>query len=72
MKLAYYPGCSSEGSAIEYDLSTKKTARMLETDLQELNDWNCCGATSAHNTNKLLSMALPARNLAMDNSLLVL
>ena len=65
MKLAYYPGCSSEGSAIEYDLSTKKTAHMLETDLQELEDWNCCGATSAHNTNKLLAGSLPARNLAI-------
>lgn len=65
MKLAYYPGCSSEGSAIEYDLSTKKTALLLETELMELKDWNCCGATSAHNTNKLLSLALPARNLAI-------
>jgi heterodisulfide reductase subunit B len=65
MKLAYYPGCSSEGSAIEYDLSTKKTALLLETELEELEDWNCCGATSAHNTNKLLSLALPARNLAI-------
>lgn len=65
MKLAYYPGCSSEGSAIEYDLSTKKTALLLDTELEELEDWNCCGATSAHNTNKLLSLALPARNLAI-------
>lgn len=65
MKIAYYPGCSSEGSAIEYDLSTRKTALMLETDLEELEDWNCCGATSAHNTNKLLAQSLPARNLAI-------
>ncbi|MGI5911428.1 MAG: CoB--CoM heterodisulfide reductase iron-sulfur subunit B family protein [Syntrophomonadaceae bacterium] len=65
MKLAYYPGCSAEGSAIEYDLSTRKTALLLGTELQELEDWNCCGATSAHNTNKILSWALPARNLAI-------
>lgn len=65
MKLAYYPGCSAEGSAIEYGLSTKKAALLLGTELEELEDWNCCGATSAHNTNKLLSLALPARNLAI-------
>jgi len=65
MKLAYYPGCSSEGSAIEYDLSTKKTARMLEIDLQELEDWNCCGASSAHSINQNLALTLPTRNLAI-------
>ncbi|KUG04485.1 cob--com heterodisulfide reductase subunit b [hydrocarbon metagenome] len=65
MPLGYYPGCSGEGSGIEYKLSTEKTAEMLGIELQELEDWNCCGATSAHNTNKLLSLALPARNLAI-------
>lgn len=65
MKLAYYPGCSLESSAIEYHLSTKKSAEILGVDLVEIDDWNCCGATSAHNTNKLLSIALPARNLAL-------
>ncbi|QGT98855.1 Heterodisulfide reductase subunit B-like protein / Domain of unknown function [Candidatus Syntrophocurvum alkaliphilum] len=65
MKFAYYPGCSLGSSAIEYHLSTKKAAEFLEIELIELEDWNCCGATSAHNTNKLLSLALPARNLAI-------
>lgn len=65
MKLAYYPGCSLESSAIEYHLSTKKSAEILGVDLVEIEDWSCCGATSAHNTNKLLSLALPARNLAI-------
>ncbi len=64
MKLAYYPGCSLQSSAIEYDLSTRRTAEILGIELQEIEDFNCCGATSAHNTNKLLSLALPARNLA--------
>ncbi|HEY3297604.1 MAG TPA: CoB--CoM heterodisulfide reductase iron-sulfur subunit B family protein, partial [Armatimonadota bacterium] len=33
-------------------------------ELQEIPDWNCCGATSAHSMNKDLSVALPLRNLA--------
>ncbi len=65
MKIGYYPGCSGEGSGIEYHISTEKTARHLGVELIELDDWSCCGATSAHNTSKLLSMALPARNLAI-------
>lgn len=64
MKLAYYPGCSADGSGLEYGLSTKRTAELMDVELCEIEDWNCCGATSAHNTDKLLSLALPARNLA--------
>ncbi|PKM77271.1 MAG: disulfide reductase [Firmicutes bacterium HGW-Firmicutes-15] len=65
MKLAYYPGCSLDGSGVEYGLSTRRTAAILGIELEELEDWNCCGATSGHNTNKILSLALPARNLAI-------
>lgn len=65
MKFAYYPGCSMEGSGIEYGLSMERTAKILGFELEELEDWNCCGATSGHNTNKLLSLALPARNIAI-------
>lgn len=65
MKLAYYPGCSLDSSGIEYGLSTRRTAAILGIELEEIEDWNCCGATSGHNTNKMLSLALPARNLAI-------
>ncbi|MCR4400857.1 MAG: CoB--CoM heterodisulfide reductase iron-sulfur subunit B family protein, partial [Syntrophomonadaceae bacterium] len=65
MKLAYYPGCSLDGGGVEYSLSTQRVAAMLGVELTELEDWNCCGATSAHSTDQLLSLALPARNLAI-------
>ncbi len=42
-----------------------RTAEILGIELFELDDWNCCGATSAHSTDKMLSLALPARNLAI-------
>ena len=65
MKFAYYPGCSADGSGIEYGMSMERTAKILGFELQEMEDWNCCGATSGHNTDQLLSLALPARNLAI-------
>lgn len=65
MKLAYYPGCSLEATAVEYGVSTQKTAQVLGVELQEIPGWNCCGATSAHSTDRVLSLALPARNLAL-------
>ena len=65
MKVSYYPGCSLHGTALEYEESTRAVCKMLGIELQELSDWNCCGASSAHSTNEALAIALPARNLAM-------
>ncbi|WP_027357005.1 CoB--CoM heterodisulfide reductase iron-sulfur subunit B family protein [Desulfofundulus thermocisternus] len=65
MKLAYYPGCSLEASGKEYDLSTRAVCKHLGIELIEIPDWSCCGATAGHSTSHLLSLALPARNLAL-------
>ena len=63
MKVTYYPGCSLESSARDYDESIKTVCRALDIDLQEPKDWTCCGATSAHSLNRKLAVDLPARNL---------
>jgi heterodisulfide reductase subunit B len=60
----YYPGCSQSGSAEEYGDSTEAVCEALGIELVELPDWSCCGASSAHMTNDLLSVALPGRDLA--------
>jgi len=65
MRVSYYPGCSLEGTAKEYDESTRAVCQALEIELAELEGWNCCGATSAHCTDDFLSLALPARNLSI-------
>lgn len=63
MKYAYFPGCSLHSTAKEYDLSTKAVADTLGIELIEIPDWICCGATPAHITMHLLSLALPVKNL---------
>ncbi len=65
MILGFYPGCSLKGSSREYTESVIAIARKFEIQLQEIPDWNCCGATAAHNFNRELSLALPARILAL-------
>ncbi|MTI85011.1 MAG: heterodisulfide reductase subunit B [Firmicutes bacterium] len=65
MKLSYYPGCSLESTAKEYDLSSRSVCAALDLELLELEDWSCCGSTSAHNLNHALASALPARNIAL-------
>jgi heterodisulfide reductase subunit B len=65
MKIGYFPGCSLDSTAKEFDLSLQAIAAGLDIELGELKDWACCGATSGHATNHLLSLALPARTLAL-------
>lgn len=63
MSYVFYPGCSLEGTAKDFHQSTVAVAKALGVSMPELPDWICCGSTSAHQTDPLLSLALPARNL---------
>jgi heterodisulfide reductase subunit B len=65
MRYLYYPGCSLEGTAAEYDIATRRIMQAAGADLIEIEDWTCCGASAAEATSELLSLALPARNLAI-------
>lgn len=66
--IGYYPGCSLSGTAKEYDISVRKMCGLLGIELREIEDWNCCGATSAHATSHHLSLLLPARNQALADA----
>ena len=68
MKASYYPGCSLESSAREYNSSFKAVARTLAIDLEELSGWTCCGAASAHVTDDGLALSLAARNLIIADN----
>jgi heterodisulfide reductase subunit B len=63
MNYGYYPGCSLNGTAKEFDSSVRAVLSKFNIQFDEIDDWSCCGATSAHATNHLLSIALPAHNL---------
>ena len=65
MRYAYFPGCSLESTAKEFGASTDLVAEAPGIELVEIPDWNCCGATSAHNLDHELSVSLPARNLGI-------
>lgn len=65
MRYAYYPGCSLERSAASYHKSSMAVAAKLGLVLQEVDDWNCCGATEYFAINQLAAYALVARNLAL-------
>ncbi len=65
MKYAYYPGCSLQASAEEYDVSCREALGRLGVELVDIPDWTCCGASAVEPVSRLLTFALPARNLAL-------
>jgi heterodisulfide reductase subunit B len=65
MEIAYYPGCSLKSSHSLYDEQCARICQEFGVVLRELEDWNCCGATSAGKTDDFMAIALPARNLGL-------
>lgn len=63
MNVGYYPGCSLESTAKEFDLSFRAICKRYGIDLVDIPDWNCCGASPAHQLSEELAFALPYRNL---------
>ena len=64
-RYAYFPGCSAETVSASYHLSTIETGTKLGVQFEEIEDWNCCGATPYTNIDELLAHTLCARNLAI-------
>ncbi|NOQ39861.1 MAG: disulfide reductase [Anaerolineales bacterium] len=64
-KFAYFPGCSLEKMASSYHKSALETTEVFDIELQELDDWNCCGATTYFHVDAILAHTLVARNLAL-------
>ncbi len=64
-EFAYFPGCSLEKMAVSYHMSALETTRKLGVSLKEIDDWNCCGATTYFYVDELLAYTLCARNLAI-------
>lgn len=65
MEVSLYPGCSLHGLARAYNESIEAVSKTLGVELRELNDWTCCGSSSAHVTSDKLAVALAARNLGI-------
>jgi heterodisulfide reductase subunit B len=72
MKYAFYPGCSLKSNAKEFEQSAKTISKVLDIELVEIADWNCCGAIDAvYSFKPLFSSALAARNLALAEKMKV-
>ncbi len=64
-KYLLYPGCSMESSAKAYSDSLVAVAKPIGLELEEVKDWNCCGATEYLGISLTPAYALITRNLAL-------
>ena len=64
-KYLFYPGCSMESSARAYMESMNAIMEPLDLHFEEIEDWNCCGATEYLGINLIPAYSLIARNLAL-------
>ena len=65
MKYAYFPGCSLKGTGKAYEESLLEVLRALDVEVQEIGDWNCCGATAYMAVDENKAFTLASRNLAI-------
>ena len=64
-KVAYYPGCALEGTGHAYNASTKAVGKALGLGLEEVKDWNCCGAMEVKNVDPKVQTYLSSRVLSI-------
>jgi heterodisulfide reductase subunit B len=67
MKYSYYPGCAQHGTAVDYRMSVEAVFKRLGIELEEIRNWNCCGAL--HVDDRTTRIALSARTLSSSNGL---
>ena len=63
MRVGYYPGCSLSGTGRDFGESMDAVAKALDIELCEIPEWTCCGSSSGHMTDRLVSVALPTNVL---------
>jgi len=61
----YYSGCSMKTSGRHYDESIRPVFKELGMELNEMDDWNCCGATATMSVDDVKAAAINGRNLAI-------
>lgn len=64
-KYLFYPGCSMPRSARPYLDSLLAIEDDIAIELEDVKDWNCCGATEYSAVHRWASHALVGRNLAL-------
>ena len=61
----YFPGCTMNATGVAYGESVLTLFGLLGVPIEELPDWNCCGATSYMSIDERAAFVLSGRNLSL-------
>jgi heterodisulfide reductase subunit B len=61
----YYPGCSLKAGGKHYEESLLPVFKAIGMPLEEMEDWNCCGATAYFSVDEDMAAAICGRNLSI-------
>jgi heterodisulfide reductase subunit B len=61
---SYFPGCTMKTGADESNRPMAIVLKKLKVQLNEIDDWNCCGSSSGHALNHELPIGMGARNFS--------
>ncbi|MBI5562708.1 MAG: CoB--CoM heterodisulfide reductase iron-sulfur subunit B family protein [Deltaproteobacteria bacterium] len=64
MKIPYYPGCTLNTVAKTFELSARAAALSVDFEMDELSQWNCCGAAFPLTPDNVIGLTAPAKVLA--------
>jgi len=64
-KVAYYPGCALDGTGHGYNRSTRAVAGALGLELEDVKNWNCCGAMEVKNIDPEIQTYLSSRVMSI-------
>lgn len=63
MKYSYYPGCTLRTKAKDLDVYARASAKVLGFELEEIENWQCCGGVYPLGTDEIASKLSSVRAL---------
>ena len=63
MKICYYPGCTLKTKAKELDDTARLAAKALGVEMEEIENWQCCGAVYPMGTDEIATKLSAVRAL---------
>ena len=63
MKYSYYPGCTLKNKAVDLDRYGRESAKALGFELEEIENWQCCGGVYPLGADEIASKLSSVRAL---------
>ncbi len=63
VRVPYYPGCTMKTKALGFERSAMDCAEVIGFEMDELKDWNCCGASYPLTKDNLMGLTAPTNIL---------